>query len=74
MITSISGVIFPILSFIFNFILMHHIFPTALVTTLINAIFKNKGSRHLASFYRPVSIVHMLTSKLPTRFYIAKQI
>ena len=43
---------------------MHHIFPTAWIITLINAIFKNKGSRHLASFYRPVSLVHMLSKLL----------
>ena len=64
MINSISDVFFPILSFIFNFILMHRIFPTAWVTTLITAMFKNKGSRHHASFYRPVSLVHMLSKLL----------
>ena len=63
MITSVADSLFPILCFIFNFILSHSIFPTAWITTLINAIFKNNGSRLLAIYYRPVSLVHM-SSKL----------
>ena len=61
MITSISGFLFSILSIIFNFILLNRVFPTAWVTSLINAIFKTKGSRHLAVYFRPISLVHMLS-------------
>ena len=64
MITSISGFLFSILSIIFSFILLNRAFPTAWVTSLINAIFKNKGSRHLAVYFCPISLVHMLSKLL----------
>ena len=51
---------FPILFFIFNFILLNISFPSAWIQTLITAIFKNKGSKKFASFYRPVSLISML--------------
>ena len=64
MITSISGFLFSILSIIFNFILLNRVFPTPWITSLINATFKNKSSRHLAVYFRPISLVHMLSKLL----------
>ena len=43
---------------------MHQIFPVELVLTLIKSLFKNKGSREEAKFYRPVSLVYMLSKLL----------
>ena len=61
MLSKCSELLFPIIQFIFNFILLRHVFPLKWVLTLIIAIFKNKGSRKNSKYYRPVSLVHMLS-------------
>ena len=35
------------------------LFPSKWVTTVVVAIFKNKGSRQSSKYYRPISLVHM---------------
>ena len=61
MLTKCSEALFPVIQFIFNFILINYVFPKQWVLTLINAIFKNKGSEEDAKYYRPVSLVQMLS-------------
>ena len=60
MISRVSDIIFPIIYLIFNTILMCRIFPSKWRTTLVAAIFKNKGTLSAAKNYRPISLVHML--------------
>ena len=61
MLTKCSEELFPLIQFIFDFILINHVFLKQWVLTLINAIFKNKGSEEDAKYYRPVSLVQMLS-------------
>ena len=63
MVTTISGTLFNILFVLFNIILQCALYPTRWRTSMVAAIFKNKGSHLIAKFYRPVSIV-VLLSKL----------
>ena len=60
MITRCSDVLFPMTTFIFNFILLNHIFPISWILTLTKPIFKNKGSRSIAKYFRPVSLIKKL--------------
>ena len=63
MIKSVSGTLFSILLLLFNAIFQCSLYPTNWRTSIVTAIFKNKGSSLLAKFYRPVSLV-VLLSKL----------
>lgn len=60
MIKSISVTILPILHIIFNIILARSLFPGKWLESTVIAVFKNKGIRKLAKYFRPVSLVIML--------------
>ena len=60
MVTNVPVAILLLLQLIYNTILKFHIFPTAWRMTVINEIFKNKGSRSWAKSYRPISLVQLL--------------
>jgi hypothetical protein len=60
-VTSIAGALFAILSILMNVILRCSIYPSQWRTTIVSAIFKNKGSSFLPKFYRPISLVHLLS-------------
>ena len=60
-ITSISGVMFTILSILMNVILSFSIYPSQWRTTIVSAIFKNKGCSLFPKFYRPISLVQLLS-------------
>ena len=59
--TSIAGVLFSILSILMNVILRCSIYPSAWRTSIVSAIFKNKGNSLFPKFYRPISLVHLLS-------------
>ena len=61
MITSISHSLFPILITLLNIILQMALFPEHWRTSIIAAIFKNKGSSLLPTNYRPISLVQMIS-------------
>ncbi len=61
MITEISDILYPILFLIFNTILRCSMFPLKWWFSVVVALFKNKGSRSIAKFFRPVSLVVMLS-------------
>ena len=63
MITSVSGILFRILLTLFNLVLQCALYPAKWRTSIVAAIFKNKGSSLKAKFYRPISLV-VLLSKL----------
>ena len=60
MVTEIKDQLFPILLIIFNLILTCRIFPTKWWYAVVIPLFKNKGLRSVAKFFRPVSLVEML--------------
>ena len=60
MISKVSDVLLPILLIIFNSILQQSIFPSQWLYCIVVALFKNKGSRLLSKYFRPVSLVQML--------------
>ena len=60
MVTSVPLCLLLVFQLIYNCILKHHVYPTNWRTTIVNAIFKNKGSRLLAMYYRGISIVYMM--------------
>ena len=60
MTTCVPLAILLVFQVIYNSILKRHIYPGDWRTTIVNAIFKNKGSRLLAAFYRGISIVYMM--------------
>ena len=60
MITEVRDVLFPVLLIIFNVILTCRIFPTKWWYSVVIPLFKNKGSRLIAKYFRPVSLVEML--------------
>ena len=45
---------------IYNSILKQHVYPIKWRTTIVNAIFKNKGTRKLAQYFRGISIVYLM--------------
>ena len=49
-----------VLQLIYNTILKCHIFPTSWRTTVVNEIFKQKGSPEGSKNYRAISLVHLL--------------
>ena len=61
LVTSLSSVIFTILTILMNVILQKAIYPSLWRITIVCAIFKNKGSSLLAKFYRPISLVQLLS-------------
>ena len=61
MVTSVPVAIMLVFQLIYNTILKHHVYPGDWRTTVVNAIFKNKGVRTLAEFYRGISIVYMMS-------------
>ena len=61
MITKILGTLIPLLVILFNTIFKFASFPTKWTTTVVSAIFKNKGSRLSEKNYRPISLVHLLS-------------
>ena len=61
MLSEVSDVLFPILLIIFNIILQRSIFPSQWLFCVVVALFKNKGSRLLSKYFRPVSLVVMLS-------------
>ena len=60
MVTEIKDTLFPLLLLIFNIILQNSIYPSAWWISVVIALFKNKGSRWIAKYFRPVSLVQML--------------
>ena len=60
-VTSIAGALFTGLSILMNVILRCSIYPSQWRTTIVSAIFKNKGCSFLPKFYRPISLVHLLS-------------
>ena len=60
MITCVPIAIMLVFQVIYNSILKRHVYPGDWRTTIVNAIFKNKGSRLLAAYYRGISIVFMM--------------
>ena len=60
-VTSIAGALFTVLSILMNVILRCSIYPSQWRTTIVSAIFKNKGCSFLPKFYRPISLVHLLS-------------
>ena len=60
MINSVSGLLFPLLVMIFNTILQLSYYPEAWRSTVVNALFKNKGLTWLPKYFRPISLVKLL--------------
>ena len=60
MVTNIPLCILYVFQIIYNSILNFHIYPNTWRTTIVNAIFKNKGSRGSAKYYRGISIVYLM--------------
>ena len=60
MVTSVPLCIMLVFQVIYNSILKFHVYPGLWRTTIVNAIFKNKGSRKLAEFFRGISIVYLM--------------
>ena len=60
MVTSVPLCIMLVFQIIYNSILKYHLYPGVWRTTIVNAIFKNKGTRRLAEFYRGISIVYLM--------------
>ena len=63
MITSVSGTLFSILLVLITMVTQCAIYPSKWRTSIVAAIFKNKGSPWIPTFYRPISSV-VLLSKL----------
>ena len=61
LVTSLSGTLFSILTILMNVILQNAIYPSKWRMTTVAAIFKNKGSSLLAKYYRPISLVQLLS-------------
>ena len=61
MITSISDTLFPILLILLNALLQCALYPKKWRTTIVSAIFKNKGSSLSQLNYRPISLVQLLS-------------
>ena len=59
MVTSVTLCIMLVFQVIYK-ILKYHLYPSVWRTTIVNAIFKNKGSRKLAECYRGISIVYLV--------------
>ena len=64
MVTEINDILYPILFIIFNTILRCSMFPLKWWFSVVVALFKNKGLRSIAKFFRPVSLVVMLSKLL----------
>ena len=60
MLTSVPLCILLVFQVIYNAILKSHVYPSNWRTTIVNAIFKNKGSRKCAQYYRGISIVYLM--------------
>ena len=61
MLTNVPLGMLLIFQIIYNSILKFHVYPTTWRTTFVNAIFKNKGVRKLAKYYRGISIVYLMS-------------
>ena len=61
MLTEVSDTLLPVLLILFNIILLQCIFPGKWLLSVVIALFKNKGSRLIAKYFRPVSLVVMLS-------------
>ena len=61
MVTEIKDGLFPILLIIFNIVLVNSVYPNNWWISIVIALFKNKGCRSIAKFFRPVSLVKMLS-------------
>ena len=60
MLTNIPVTLLYVFQIIYNSILRFHIYPSKWRTTIVNAIFKNKGTRKLAQYFRGISIVYLM--------------
>ena len=60
MVTSVPLCVMLVFQIIYSSILKYHVYPSLWRTTIVNAIFKNKGTRRLAEFYRGISIVYLM--------------
>jgi hypothetical protein len=60
MITNVPICLMLVFQIIYNAILKNHIYPTKWRTTIVNAVFKNKGTRKLAQYFRGISIVYLM--------------
>ena len=61
MINEVRDALFPILLVLFNIILLDSVCPMNWWISIVIALFKNKGFRSIAKFFRPVSLVKMLS-------------
>ena len=61
MLTNVPLAMLLIFQIIYNTILKFHVYPSTWRTTIVNAIFKNKGMRKLAKYYRGISIVYLMS-------------
>ena len=60
MVTNVPMGLLLTFQLIFNTILQCHIFPTAWRTTVVNEVFKNKGSPESSKNYRGISLVQLM--------------
>ena len=60
MITNVPLCLLLVFQIIYNSILKTADYPTKWRTTIVNAIFKNKGTRKLAQYFRGISIVYLM--------------
>ena len=61
MLTNVPMGMLLIFQIIYNSILKFYVYPSTWRTTIVNAIFKNKGTRKLAKYYRGISIVYLMS-------------
>ena len=61
MLTNVPATLLLVFQIIYNSILKSHTYPSKWRTTFVSAIFKNKGFRHLAQYFRGISIVYLMS-------------
>ena len=61
MIKYVSPAFYPVLAVIFNVILRSSLYPSKWRNTIVSTLFKNKGVTWLPKFFRPVSLVQLLS-------------
>ena len=60
MLTNVPLCVLLVFQIIYNSTLKTALYPTKWRTTIVNAIFKNKGTRKLAQYFRGISIVYLM--------------
>ena len=64
MVTNLPMTLMLVFQLIYNTILKFHIFPSTWRTTVVNEIFKHKGSPEASRNYRAISLVHLMAKLL----------